>query len=212
MAVTLAAGGSLRWWRDLPGTDDYARLTGEAATVPPGAEGLIFLPYLSGERTPHLDAAARGAFVGLTTRHTRAHLVRAIMEGVAFSLAQGLDLIRDLGAPTDEVRAIGGGARSPLWRQILADVLGLPVRRVVAEEGPAYGAALLAGCAVGVWSNVAESAALVRLRPERDTPDRASVRAYAEYGAVYRELYPALRGAMGRLTALASGDDSTRCR
>ncbi|HEY8598787.1 MAG TPA: xylulokinase, partial [Thermomicrobiales bacterium] len=205
MAVTLAAGGALRWWRDLLGSDDYARLTAEAAAVPPGAEGLLFLPYLSGERTPHLDPAARGVFIGLTARHTRAHLTRAVLEGVVFSLHDGFALIRELGVPTGEVRATGGGARSALWRQILADTLDLPVRRVVAEEGPAYGAALLAGVAAGVWRDLAEAATLVRLRPERDEPIPAGVRVYAEYTALYRSLYPALRGAMGRLTALVSG-------
>ncbi len=204
MAVTLAAGGALRWWRDLLGADDYERLTAEAATVPPGAEGLLFLPYLSGERTPHLDPAARGAFVGLTARHSRAHLTRAVLEGVVFSLHDGFALIRELGVPIREVRATGGGARSPLWRQILADTLDLPVRRVVAEEGPAYGAALLAGVAAGVWRDLAAAAMVVRLRPEQDEPDPAGVHLYAEYAALYRTLYPALSGAMGRLTALAS--------
>lgn len=204
MAVTLAAGGALRWWRDLLGSDDYERLTAEAAAVQPGAEGLLFLPYLSGERTPHLDPAARGAFVGLTGRHTRAHLTRAVMEGVVFSLHDGFALIRELGVPINEVRATGGGARSPLWRQILADTLDLPVRRVVAEEGPAHGAALLAGVASGVWRDLAEAATLVRLRPEQDAPDPAGVRVYAEYAALYRTLYPALHSAMARLTALAS--------
>ena len=204
MAVTLAAGGALRWWRDLLGADDYERLTAEAATVPPGAEGLLFLPYLSGERTPHLDPAARGAFVGLTARHSRAHLTRAVLEGVVFSLHDGFALIRELGVPIREVRATGGGARSPLWRQILADTLDLPVRRVVAEEGPAYGAALLAGVAAGVWRDLAAAAMVVRLRPEQDKPDPAGVHLYAEYAALYRTLYPALSGAMGRLTALAS--------
>lgn len=204
MAVTLAAGGALRWWRDLLGLDDYERLTAEAAAVPPGAEGLLFLPYLSGERTPHLDPAARGAFVGITARHTRAHLTRAVMEGVVFSLHDGFALIRALGVPISEVRATGGGARSPLWRQILSDTLALPVRRVVAEEGPAYGAALLAGVAAGVWRDLAEAATLVRLRPEQDEPDPAHVPVYAEYAALYRALYPALGDAMRRLTALAS--------
>jgi len=204
MAVTLAAGGALRWWRDTLGTADYARLTAEAATVPPGAEGLLFLPHLTGERTPHLDPTARGAFVGLTARHTAAHLTRAVLEGVVFSLHDGLTIIRDLGVPVREVRAIGGGARSALWRQLQADIFGLPVRRVVAEEGPAYGAALLAGVAAGVWRDVAEAAALVRLRDETTEPDPVHTRRYGEYAATYRALYPALHGAMGALTSLAA--------
>lgn len=204
MAVTLAAGGALRWWRDTLGVADYERLTAAAATVAPGAEGLIFLPYLTGERTPHLDPAARGAFVGLTARHTAAHLTRAVLEGVVFSLKEGLEIIRDLGVAVGEVRATGGGARSVLWRQMQADIFGLPVRRVVAEEGPAYGAALLAGVAAGVWSDVTEAAARVRLRDEVTAPDPARARVYRDYEAVYRALYPALRASMGRLTALAA--------
>jgi len=204
MAVTLAAGGALRWWREILGSDDYERLIAEAAAVPPGAEGLLFLPYLSGERTPHLDPAARGAFIGLTVRHTRAHLTRAVLEGVVFSLHDGFALIRELGVPIREVRATGGGARSALWRRILADTLDLPVRRVVAEESPAYGAALLAGVASGVWRDLDEATALVQLRPEQDEPDPVGVRVYADYAALYRTLYPALRDAMGRLTALAA--------
>ena len=205
MAVTLAAGGALRWWRDTLGAADYARLTADAATVAPGAEGLLFLPYLTGERTPHLDPEARGAFVGLTARHTAAHLTRAVLEGVAFSLREGLDIIRDLGVPVAEVRATGGGARSDLWRQLLADIFDLPVRRVVAEEGPAYGAALLAGVAAGVWRDVAEAAARVRLRDDVTIPDAARARAYGDYLPLYRALYPALRGSMGALTRLAAG-------
>jgi xylulokinase len=204
MAVTLAAGGALRWWRDTLGGTDYEDLSTAAATVPPGSEGLLFLPYLTGERTPHLDPAARGAFVGLTARHTAAHLTRAVMEGVIFSLKEGLEIIRDLGVVAGEVRATGGGARSALWRQIQADIFGLPVRRVVAEEGPAYGAALLAGGAAGTWRDVAEAVSRVRLREDVATPDAARSRDYAEYEAAYRSLYPALRGAMAQLTDLAS--------
>jgi xylulokinase len=204
MAVTLAAGGALRWWRDILGGAHYEDLSTAAATVPPGSEGLLFLPYLTGERTPHLDPAARGAFVGLTARHTAAHLTRAVMEGVIFSLKEGLEIIRDLGVVAGEVRATGGGARSALWRQIQADIFGLPVRRVVAEEGPAYGAALLAGVVAGTWRDVAEAVSRVRLREDVATPDAARSRDYAEYEAAYRSLYPALRGAMAQLTDLAS--------
>jgi len=116
MAVALAAGGALRWWRDTVGEGDYARLTAEATTIPAGAEGLIFLPYLNGERTPHLDPAARGAFIGLTARHTRAHLTRAVLEGVAFSLGEGLAIMQRLGVPMTEIRATGSGSASALWR------------------------------------------------------------------------------------------------
>lgn len=203
MAVSLAAGGAFRWWRDTVGAGDYARLTAEAATLPAGAEGLLFLPYLNGERTPHLDPAARGAFVGLTARHTRAHLTRAVLEGVAFSLGEGLAIMQGLGVPVTEVRATGGGAASALWRQILADRFALPVRRVVAEEGPAYGAALLAGGAAGVWSDLGAATAVIRLRPEITTPTPHGSAVYREYAAIYGALYPALQGPMHRLTALS---------
>src|SRR5215216_3589580 len=123
MAVTLSAGGSLSWWRErLGGADDFDTLVGEATAVEPGAEGLLFLPYLTGERTPHLDPHARGAFVGLTVRHGRGHLTRAVMEGVAFSMRDGLEIMRGLGTPDDDMRAVGGGARSPLWLALQADV------------------------------------------------------------------------------------------
>ncbi len=205
MAVSLAAGGALRWWRDIVGSGDYARLTAEAAAIPAGAEGLLFLPYLNGERTPHLDPAARGAFVGLTARHTRAHLTRAVLEGVAFSLGEGLAIMRGLGVPMTEVRVTGGGATSTLWCQILADRFGLPVRRVVAEEGPAYGAALLAGVMAGVWADVGTATDLIRLRPEITTPTAQGSAIYREYAALYSALYPDLQGTMQRLTALAEG-------
>ena len=125
LAVTLSAGGSLRWWRDVTGLG-YDELVAEAATVPTGSEGLVFLPYLTGERTPHLDPLATGAFVGLTARHTRAHLTRALMEGVLFWLRDGLEIMGDLDVHGSEIRAIGGGASSPLWLQLQADVYGVP--------------------------------------------------------------------------------------
>lgn len=207
MAVTLAAGGSFRWWRDLRGaeTDDnaYDAMTADAAGISPGAEGLLFLPYLTGERTPLLDPFARGAFVGLTARHTWPHLTRAVMEGVTYSLRSGLEIMRALGVSAAEVRATGGGARSPLWRQMQADIFATPVRRTVAEEGPAFGAALLGGVAAGVWRDVAAACAVVRLRDATDSPDAARSRIYDEYYAVYQSLYPATRAAMHRLSALA---------
>jgi xylulokinase len=137
MGVTLAAGGSLRWWREIIG-QGYDQLSALAAEAPPGAEGLVFLPYLSGERTPHLDPLARGAFFGLTSRHGLGHLTRAVMEGVAFSLRDSLEIMSSLGANPTQIRATGGGARSPFWRQLLADILGRPIVRTVADEGPAY--------------------------------------------------------------------------
>jgi xylulokinase len=204
MAVVLSAGGSLRWWRDtLGGAATFDELVAEAAAVPPGAEGLLFLPYLTGERTPHLDPEARGAFAGLTIRHGRGHLTRAVMEGVCFALRDGLEVMRRLGMRDEHLRAVGGGARSELWRALQADVLGRPLRRTVADEGPAYGAALLGGVAAGAFAGVGEAVGLVRLRDEVTEPDPARARRYDELHEIYASLYPATRAAMGRLADAA---------
>lgn len=200
MSVTLSAGGSLSWWRDVVG-GEFDALVGEAAAVEPGSEGLVFLPYLTGERTPHLDPEARGGFVGLTVRHGRGHLTRAVMEGVAFSMRDGLEIMRGLGTPDDDVRAVGGGARSPLWLQLQADVYGRPIRRTVIDEGPAYGAALLAGVAADAFAGVEEAADRVRLRAEVAEPDPERARRYDELYELYTSLYPALREAMHGLAA-----------
>lgn len=203
MGVTQAAGGSFQWFRNhlgaaevevarLTGADPYEYLTAEAAAVPPGAEGLVFLPYLMGERTPHLDPQAKGVFFGLTARHTRAHLARAVMEGVTFSLRDCLELIEGLGIAVDEVRLSGGGARSPLWRQMQADVFDRRAAVVSSREGPAFGAALLAGVGTGVYPSVEEACRATirtkeRVEPGEDRP------AYERAYQVYRRLYPALR-------------------
>jgi len=207
MGVTLSAGGSLRWWRVTAGAGlDYEAMAAEAGTAPPGSEGLVFLPYLSGERTPHLDPQARGAFAGLSLRHTRAHLTRAVMEGVTYSLKDSLDLMTELGVPMTEIRATGGGARSPFWRRMQADVFGLPVHRTRTEEGPAFGAALLAGVAAGAYADVFEAVALIQLRPEADLPDVERHRLYGRYHAAYSDLYAATAPLMHRLAELGSGD------
>jgi xylulokinase len=203
MGVTLSAGGSLSWWRETLGAD-YEGLILSASEVPPGSEGLVFLPYLSGERTPHLDPGARGGFFGLTARHGVAHMTRAVMEGVVFSLRDSLEIMRELGVPVDEVRATGGGARSALWRQLQADIYGIPVRRTVADEGPAYGAALLAGVASGAYADVDEASSVVGLRKGFTEPDGERSKIYEEHYEVYRSLYPATHAAMSRLTDLAA--------
>ena len=203
MGVTLSAGGSLRWWRDALGAGGYEELVAAAAAVPPGAQGLLFLPYLTGERTPHLDPEARGAFFGLTIQHGLPHLTRALMEGVVFSLRDSLEIMRGLAVPIEEVRATGGGARSPLWRQLQADVYGTPIRRTLVDEGPAFGAALLGGVAAGVWASVEEACRHVRLRDEVTAPDPARAERYQKLYEVYRSLYPATRTAMRRLGELA---------
>jgi xylulokinase len=204
MGVTLSAGGSLSWWRETLG-GDYDELVEAASGVPPGSEGLLFLPYLSGERTPHLDPKARGAFFGLTVRHGVSHMTRAVMEGVIFSLRDSLEIMCELEVPVEDVRATGGGARSALWRQLQADIYGTPIRRTVADEGPAYGAALLSGVASGTYADVDEATSVVKLREEITEPDRERAKIYEEHYAVYRSLYPATSSVMSRLTDLAAG-------
>jgi xylulokinase len=193
MSVMLSAAGSLRWFRDTlaPGVS-FDELVTPAADVPAGSLGLLFLPYLSGERSPHPDPMARGAFVGLTLAHDRRHLVRAVLEGVAFGLRDGLDLMIAAGMPApSQVRASGGGIASPLWRQILADVLDAEIATVNTSEGAAFGAALLATSAAGWFASVDDAVAtLVRATPAAAPgPDAARYR--VAHGA-YRELYPAL--------------------
>ena len=192
MGVMLSAGGSLRWLRDtLGGT--YDELVVEAERWPPGAEGLLFQPYLAGERTPHADPNARGAFVGLSVRHDRGALVRAVLEGVAYGLRDSLELLRELGVRAETARVSGGGARSGLWLRIVASVLGLPLERTVAEEGAAYGAALLGGVAAGVFSDVGQAvAACIRVR-DRIEPEPAWREPYEQGYARFRSLYPALQ-------------------
>jgi xylulokinase len=207
MGVTLSAGGSLSWWRQTLG-GDYDELVEAASGVRPGSEGLVFLPYLSGERTPHLDPKARGAFFGLTARHGAEHMTRAVLEGVTFSLRDSLEIMRGLDVPVEDVRATGGGARSDLWRQLQADIYGTPIRRTVADEGPAYGAALLAGVASGTYTSVDEAVSVVKLREEIIEPDTDRVKMYEQYYEVYRSLYPATSSAMSRLTDLSAGSTS----
>jgi xylulokinase len=192
MGVMLSAAGSLRWFRDAlaPGTP-FDQLVDEAEPIAPGADGLLFLPYLSGERTPYPDPDARGAFVGLSLIHRRAHMTRAVLEGVAFGLRDSLELMKSLGLDVRTVRAQGGGARSPLWRRILADVLGAEVAVPEAEEGAALGAALLAGVGAGVWSRVEETAPLAGRVRESIQPGPDAQR-YDEIYPRYRALYPAL--------------------
>lgn len=192
MGVTQGAGLSLRWFRDQFGFASYDQLTAEAADVPAGANNLLWAPYLMGERTPHLDPNARAALVGLTASHTRAHVVRAILEGVAFSLRDSLEIFRDMNVPVESIRLGGGGARSKLWRQIQADVYAHAVDIVQAEEGAAYGAALLAGVGGGLWQSVDHACADVVRVVDRIEPDATAVKVLEPLYRSYRELYPAL--------------------
>ncbi len=200
MGVTQGAGLSLQWFRKqfAPGMS-YDELLTEAAESPAGSRGLYWLPYLMGERTPHLDAAARGGWIGLTAKHTRADLIRALIEGVAYSQKDGLDLLAALGVNVRSVRASGGGARSGLWRQILADVFQKPVVAMASDEGSALGAAILGMVATGEYSSVPEACgAMVR---ERDIvePRGEATKIYADGHEVYRSLYPALRPLFPRM-------------
>jgi xylulokinase len=205
MGVTQAAGLSFRWLRDLVQNSStpmsYDGLTREAETVPPGSDGALWAPYLMGERTPHLDPNARGTLTGLAASHTRAHVTRAVLEGVAFSLKDTFSLFDEMRVPVRNIRLGGGGARSPLWRQIQADVYAHEVEILAAEEGAAYGAALLAGVGAGFWSSVEEACDAVVQVQERVTPETKSMRALERQYSNYRELYPALKPLFARINA-----------
>ena len=198
LGATLSAGLSLRWLRGVMGMADlgkaaYERFSAEAAAVAPGAEGLIFLPYLSGERTPHMDPHARGGFIGLSYFHEQGHLARAVMEGVAFGLRQALELSIELGGEVEAVIATGGGAESTVWRQILADVLGLPLQKSLLAEQAALGAALLSGVGTGIYSNFEEAAAQTAQYGELTAPIREHTALYNALYEEYKALYPRLR-------------------
>lgn len=205
MGVMLSAGGSLRWFRDTLAADekqvaarlakDPYELICEAAThAPVGCEGLVFVPYLTGERCPHPDPNARGAFLNLGLRHDKRHLARAVLEGVAFGLRDSVEIMKASGVPIDEVRASGGGARSPVWRQIQADVFGLPISLINVDEGPAFGVALLAGVGTGVWSSVEEACSALIHAVSVHEPDAHNAARYEEiYQTLYRPAYAALK-------------------
>ena len=203
MGVTQAAGLSLRWFRDQflaatngssdAGSDSYEMLTAEAAKAPPGSDGLLWAPYLMGERTPYLDPTARGMLVGLTASHTRAHVIRAILEGVAFSLRDTFTIFHDIEVPVKTIRLGGGGAKSALWRQIQADIYGRQVEIVEAEEGAAYGAAILAGVGAKAWPSVdAACGAVVRVAGNM-TPNSENSLVMDKAYAMYRRIYPAMK-------------------
>ena len=211
MGVMLSAGGSLRWYRDtfgapeqrvasLMGVDPYELITREAAQIPAGSEGLLFLPYLSGERTPHPDPLARGAFVGLTVRHTKAHMARAVLEGVSFGLRDSLEIMRSMNISIGNARASGGGAKSQVWREIQADVFGLPLSTIAIDEGPALGAALLAGVGIGVYSSVEEACDTVVKTGVATRVNEENAAIYDRLYASYSELYPALKNTFAQLS------------
>ncbi|MDR1483402.1 MAG: xylulokinase [Planctomycetaceae bacterium] len=204
MGVTLAAGGSLQWFRNAfcaelfsaarrRKVDVYDLLTNEAERVSAGSDGLFFLPYLSGERTPHADPFARGCFVGLTLAHGRGHLVRSVMEGVTYSLRDSLDIFSGLGIPVKQIRASGGGSKSAFWRQIQADVFGQKVVTINSEEGPAFGVALLAAVGAGEYKNIQEACKATIKIVKETKPDQKAKKIYDQAIAIYRELYTNLK-------------------
>ena len=203
MGVMLSAAGSFQWYRNTlcgsemekeaqTSTDVYDLLTQEAAQITPGSEGLIFLPYLSGERTPHPDPYARGVFFGLTLRHTRAHLTRAVLEGITFGLRDSLELMRDLGSRPKQIVASGGGAKSMFWRQLMADIFETPIQVINTVEGAAYGAALLAGVGIEVFSSVEDACdKAIRVTDEVNPGENAG--RYNENYSLYGSLYATLK-------------------
>ena len=200
MGVMLSAAGSLQWLHDTIAPDvPFDSLLTEAERSAPGVEGLLFLPYLQGERTPHADPDARGAFTGLHLRHDRGALVRAVLEGVAFGLRDSLDLLRDLGVEVTSARVSGGGARSQFWLEICASVLGLPIERTVVEEGSAFGAALLGAVAGGVFADVHQAVKATVRTHEVVEPNRDWQEVYADLRPKFRALYPALRAVDGAM-------------
>ncbi|MBN2473496.1 MAG: xylulokinase [Pirellulales bacterium] len=213
MGVNLSAGGSLQWFRNAlcqadmakakrAKTEVYDLLTAEAAAAPVGSHGLFFLPYLSGERTPHADPDARGCFVGLTLAHTRGHMLRAIMEGVTYSMRDSLAIFDGLDVPVRQIRASGGGSRSPFWRQIQADVFGRKVVTINTEEGPAFGVALLAAVGAGEFNHVREACQATIRVVQETSADRKAKRYYDRAFPVYQQLYASLKDDFKRIAAL----------
>jgi xylulokinase len=201
MGVTLSAAGSLQWFvtqlcQELgrkKGQDAYSIINQEAAAVAAGADGLFFLPYLAGERTPHADANARGCFIGLTSAHRRGHMARAVMEGVAMSLRESLEIVRALNIPTKEIRVSGGGAKSELWKQIMADVFGQAACTINAEQGPAYGVALLAAVGDGAYKNIEEACKATIDVVSKVPPRKKEGKAYDVAFRIYQSIYPQLK-------------------
>jgi xylulokinase len=200
MGVTQGAGLSLQWLRNrlAPG-EEYANLSREASGTSAGSQGLFWIPYLMGERTPHLDASARAAWVGLTASHTRADLVRSVMEGVAYSQKDGLEIIEGMGVPVSSVRLSGGGARSVFWRQIMADVLNKPIVILESQEGSAYGAALLALTGTGEYGTIEEACRQTIREAGRVEPQPEQAEAYAHMHKTFQAIYPALKPVYGML-------------
>jgi xylulokinase len=215
MGVVLSAGGSFRWVRDELGdleveasratdTDPYFLLSEQAALATPGSEGLFFLPYLTGERTPHFDPDAKGGWIGLTVRHGREHLIRSVLEGATYAMRDSLELIREMGVDIAQVRLSGGGARNPLWRQIQADIYGQDVCTINAHEGPAFGVALLAHVGIGTFASVPEACDATIQVTGTDRLNPAVKARYDRGYAIYRQLYQDLRQTFRQISGFVS--------
>jgi xylulokinase len=215
MGVVLAAGGSFQWFRNelgkaevvlarQRGDDPYFLLTAEAALAGVGAEGLFFLPYITGERTPHFDPDAKAAWIGLTVRHGRPHMIRSLLEGATFAMRDSLELIREMGVAIEQMRVSGGGARNPLWRQIQADIYGGDVHTLNSSEGPAFGVALLAQVGTGGFATVPEACdATIRVVETTTVDPKAQVQ-YDRAYAVFRQLYHDLRASFQKISGLVA--------
>ncbi len=217
MGVVLSAGGSFQWFRNelgkaevaaakLRGEDPYFILTDEAALAGPGAEGLFFLPYLTGERTPHFDPDAKGAWVGLTVRHGRAHMIRSVLEGATYAMRDSLELIREMGVSIDQVRVSGGGARNALWKKIQADIYGCEVHTLNSSEGPAFGVALLAQVGTGGFKSVPEACDATIRSVDSTAVDPKAAAFYTRAYSVYRTLYTDLRDSFKTISALVADE------
>ena len=213
MGVTQGAGLSLKWFRDQfcqdyikeakeQGIDSYDLINRDVEGIPAGSERLIYLPYLMGERTPHLDPDCRGVFFGLSAMHTRAHLLRAVMEGVSYSLADCNDILKEMGVKVNQMMACGGGGRSPIWRQMLADLYGCPVKTVSQSEGPALGVAILAGVGCGIYNSVEEACQAIIVPDKSTDPIEEEAKTYRQYHEVYQKLYGDLKERYKELAAL----------
>ena len=204
MGCVLSAGGSLQWYRNQLGEaevraakrkkiDPYELITAQAAQAPAGSEGLIFLPYLTGERTPHADPHARGAWIGLSLRHGRSHLIRSVIEGATYAMRDSLEIIQQMNIPVRQIRLSGGGARSSFWRQVQADIYGKKVCTINAEQGPAYGVALLAAAGTGAYKNVVQACQKTITLATETTPDRKAKAVYNRFYPLYGNMYRSLK-------------------
>jgi xylulokinase len=210
MGVSLSSGGSLQWWvdsvlRGLAGVEGevYTAITGEAEQVPPGSQGLVYLPYLTGERTPHADPMARGAFIGLGLHHSRAAMTRSVMEGIVFALRDSYEIIRGMDVPVKQIRVSGGGSKNPLFRQLQADIFGHKVSSIKVEQGPAFGVALLAAVGDGCFRNIQAACKATIELSDHTTVDRAAARKYEAIYPVFQQLYSHLREDFHQLASLA---------